>query len=291
MQNLNWNDLRYLLAIKRGRTLSGAARLMGVDDTTVSRRLSALRSALGDELCSRQRDGLLILTDLGAAVASHTDAMERQTDLIGEVLGAEGNECIGTVRITSVPFLINQWLAPRTSSILNANPKLQIDLVPDSRNLNLSLREADIAVRLARPVVGGSDTLARRIGSLPFAVFAARHYSTAEGSRLPWIGYDDLMAHLPQAQWITKTVTRDGNQLAGLRVHDAETALEAVRAGVGKSLLPTPIAENVQSLRRLSTGTPELSREIWLLTHRSQHSLRRMKVVVEWIESLMKFGR
>jgi len=288
MQALNWNDLRYLLAIKRGRTLSGAARLLDVDDTTVSRRLGVLRSVLEDELCRRQRDGSLLLTEMGLAVASHTEAMEREADLIGELLGSEGEDYTGTVRITSVPLLVNRWLAPRMNHLLHAHPKLQIELLPDSRDFDLNLREADIAVRLARPVAGGSDTLLRRIGSLQFAVFASRCYSPDECAELPWIGYEDNMAHLPQARWIAKIAKRDQSQLVGLRVHDVETAMEAVLAGIGKSLLPTMIAKDIRPLQRLSVGSQDISREVWLLTHRSQHAYGRIKVVTEWIESLMK---
>ena len=191
MQNLNWNDLRYLLAVARGRTLSGAARILGVDDTTVSRRLTALRRTLGDELCLRQADGVLVLTDAGAAIAGHAERMEREADFIGEVVGGDQTGCSGTVRVTSVPFLINRWLVPRLGDLLGSYPKLQIELVPDSRDVNLDLREADIALRFARPTTGGSKIICRRITSFAFGVYAARRLPATKAGRLPWIGYED----------------------------------------------------------------------------------------------------
>ncbi|WP_108882820.1 LysR substrate-binding domain-containing protein [Anderseniella sp. Alg231-50] len=288
MQHLNWNDLRYLLAVKRAGSLSAAARLMGVDGTTVSRRLAALRRALGEDLLHRQPDGSLVLTDHGAKATSHIEAMERETDLLSETFGGGANECIGTVRITSVPLLINRWLAPQVDSLLQQHPKLQIDLIPDSRDFSLTLREADIALRFARPQTGGNDVIARRVGLLPFSVFSAKSVSHLQDINLPWVTYDDSMAHLPQAKWLAQTLKRNGGQPSGLRVHDIETALEAVIAGIGKSLLPTPIAGRIPALRQLDAGCTEVSREVWLLSHRNQHSLRRIAEVTKWIAAIFK---
>ncbi len=291
MQTLNWNDFRYLLAVKRAGSLSAAARLIGVDDTTVSRRLGALRRALGEDLFVRQSDGALVLTDLGAKAVFHIEAMERESDLLNEAFAASADECSGTVRITSVPFLINRWLVPHVDDLLQLNPKLQVDLIPDSRDFSLTLREADIAMRFARPATGGNEVIARRVGSLPFSVFAAKSHSAAVDPELPWITYDDSMAHLPQAKWLAKTLRQNGEQSVGLRVHDVETALEAVIAGVGKSLLPTPNADRLPSLRRLDAGSIDVSREVWLLSHRNQHLLRRISEVSKWIAALFKGTR
>ncbi|MEO1160300.1 MAG: LysR family transcriptional regulator [Pseudomonadota bacterium] len=288
---MNWNDLRYLLAVKRTGSLSAAARMMGVDGTTVSRRLAVLRRALGEDLLYRQADGSLVLTDHGAKATSHIEAMEQETDLLGETFAAGAQECIGTVRITSVPFLVNRWLAPQVGGLLRYHPRLRIDLIPDSRDFSLTLREADIALRLARPQTGGNEVIARRIGSLPFAVFAASSYSKPPDTGLPWITYDDGMAHLPQAKWLAKTLKQNGERPAGLRVHDVETALEAVIAGVGKSLLPIPIADRMSELRQLDAGSSGVSREVWLLSHRSQHSLRRIAEATAWIAALFQDAR
>lgn len=287
MQRLNWNDLRYLLAVERGGTLSGAARLIGADETTVSRRLKVLRELTGDELYWRQRDGTLILTDIGSQVARHAAQMEAQVDHVSELLGWDQQQLSGTVRLTSVPWLINRCLANQVGTLLQQYPALTLELNPDSRDLDLNLREADIALRLSRPRVGGTETLARRIGELPFGVYASRSSSSEAEDTLPWIGYDETTSHLPQAQWIAKMARQPGQRLAGLKVMDVETALEAAIAGAGRTLLPIPIAQATRSLTSLSGDGPVLSREIWLLTHRSQSEWRRIKVVVSWIEDLM----
>jgi DNA-binding transcriptional LysR family regulator len=172
MQPGNWNDLRYLLAIKRGQTLTAAGRQLRVDDTTVSRRLSALQAALGARLVQRKGDKKLVLTQAGEVVARRAEAMELQFQLLGEVAGADQDPCLGTVRVTSVPILINRLFAGAARDLLGNHASLVIELIPDSRDYSLTRREADIAVRLARPTAGGMAVKARRIGTLRYAAFA-----------------------------------------------------------------------------------------------------------------------
>ncbi len=288
MQSLNWNDLRYLLALHRARSLAGAARLMGVDGTTVSRRLNVLRSVLGGDIYLRQRDGTHRLTELGQTILAHAEAMENATLTIGEEARGIANACAGSVRVTSVAFLINKWLTPQTKDLLRDHPQLSLELHPDRRDFDLTLREADIALRFSRPRAGGRETIARKVGALAFAPYAARERTKQVCDQLPWIGYDESMAHLPQAGWIDRIVKRDGGEWAGLRVIDVETALEAAAAGVGRSLLPTIIADRDRRLRKLSDIESTLTREIWLLVHRRRLELRRVRVVADWIAAKLK---
>jgi DNA-binding transcriptional LysR family regulator len=118
MQLKNWNDLRYLLAIKRGSTIMAAARLLSVDDTTVSRRLAALQVASGSTLFSRQPDGRLRLTASGDAIAQCAEIMERQVDLTNASLGAGHGQYAGSVKLTSVPIVANRLLLPAIGKLL-----------------------------------------------------------------------------------------------------------------------------------------------------------------------------
>jgi DNA-binding transcriptional LysR family regulator len=294
MQLGNWNDLRYLLAVKRGSTIAAAARLLSVDDTTVSRRLAALEIASGSKLVSRQRDGKLRLTASGGTIAQCAEIMERQVDLVNEGLvnkglGAGHGQYAGSVRLTSVPIVANRLLAPAIGQLLDRHPALQVELIPESRDLSLSRREADLAIRLARPSTGGASVKARRIGTLQYSVYAAGSYSAKAAARQPWITYDDTLAHLPQARWIAKAASGSVDGICRLRVHDAETAMESVLAGLGKTLLPTVIGAREPRLRRLETDarSPLPSREIWLLAHADQTDLGRIVAVVSWLENVV----
>jgi DNA-binding transcriptional LysR family regulator len=289
MQPKNWNDLRFLVAIKRGQTLRAAARQLHVDDTTVSRRLAALQSDLGTQLAWRRGDNRWALTEVGEMVARQAEAMEQHFQSIGAYVGDDRDTCIGTVRITSVPILTNRLLASSASDLIENHPGLIIELIPDSRDFSLTRREADIAIRLARPITGGMNIKARRIATLEYAAFASTSIPPREVRRLPWITYEDAMSHLPQARWMSGVVKVSNESLSGLRVHDAETALEATIAGVGKTLLPTTVANRDARLRRLNLyiDRPCPSREVWLLAHGDQLEIARVRAAITWVESVV----
>jgi DNA-binding transcriptional LysR family regulator len=110
---------------------------------------------------------------------------------------------------------------------------------------------------------------ARRVGTVRYDVYASASCSVRDAKMLPWITYDEAMAHLPQARWIAATAARSHQSIAALHVNDAEALLEAVIAGLGRSLLPCVVADGDSRLRRIGAKqrSPVLSRELWLLTH------------------------
>jgi DNA-binding transcriptional LysR family regulator len=289
MQPRSWNDLRYLLAVWRGQTLTNAARRLRVDDTTVSRRLAALQTRMGTQLVQRQGDGRLLLTPAGEVVARRAEAMEQQFDSISDAVGSGQDPCAGTVRVTSVPILVNRLLAGSVGALLERHPGLIIELVPDSRDLSLTRREADLAIRLARPAVGGTSVKARRIGALEYAAYTSVAVKLRDVRRLPWITFDEAMSHLPQARWIARAAKDVTRGISGLRAHDAETALEAAAAGLGITLLPTAIADRDARLRPVSSvgARPCPSRDIWLLAHADQIKLARVSTVIKWVEGVI----
>src|SRR5262249_6776253 len=180
----------------------------------------------------------------------------------------------GTVRLTTVPILANRLLIPAVPRLLARHPQIRLELIAEPRNLSLTRREADLALRLARPE-SGAGVLARRIGHLDYAVYGAV-YGAVHGPRrkaggravhrLPWITYQEGQGHLPQARWIATAAKEEG--LAPLAVSDAEALVHAIQAGLGKSLLPCFAGDASAGLRRL--GAPVLRRELWLLAHREQ---------------------
>jgi DNA-binding transcriptional LysR family regulator len=285
MQTLNWNDLRYILAVSRGKTLAAAARLLAVDDTTVARRLAAMQATFGVRLYQRLSDGTLRLTTSGERVGLHAERIEHEINAIDGALASAGELVSGTVRVTSVAIIVNHIFIPSAHMLLKGHPQLRLEFVGDARDLSLTRREADLAVRLARPKTGGTKVIARRVGTLRYAVYAAASCSVRESKVLPWVTYDEAMAHLPQARWIATTAAREHETIAAARVDDAEPLLEAVAAGIGRSLLPCVVADSDARLRRLSTvrygSLP--ARELWLLAHSELKGLRRIEAVAEWI--------
>ncbi len=285
---MDWSDLRIALAVGQGGTLAGAAKRLGVDATTVSRRLARLERALDCRLFERGPEGALVATTAGAAVLARAEAVEREVELLNREVGGRDSLVAGTVRVTSVPILVERLLVPAVGPLLERHPGLRVELVAEPRDLNLGHGEADIALRLARPTAGGSSLVTRRVAELRYAVYAACRLGTAQATALPWIGYDAGMAELPQAEWTERVLRRGGAAGGGLRVNDAALAYAGVLAGIGRAPLPCRLAEADPRLCRLDSGDlSELPRrEVWMLLHRERRMLARIAAVTAWIDSL-----
>ena len=274
---LNWSDLRVVLALARGGGLAAAARSLGVDQTTVSRRLAALVRALNGRLFLRER-GQLTPTALGEQAMARAEEMEGAVAAL-ETAASESREAVaGRVRITAVPILVNQLIVPRLAALLERFPALRVDANADSRNLSLSRRETDIALRFARPESGSG--LCRKIGALAFSVYAPRD---VEPDGLPWVTYEDRFLHYPQARWVAAKVAPEN--LARLRINDAEGLVQAVRSGLGLGVLPDFMATQDPALARVSDA-PVLQRDLWLLVHPALRQLPRVGAVMDWLAGL-----
>ena len=280
MQSRNWNDLRYLLALRRHPKLAAAARALGVDATTVSRRLAALEATEGRRLHQRLADGRLDLTAHGTALARLAEALEQ--GLTG-LDGAPGTDSLGSVRLTAVPAIANRLLAPKIGALAARHPGLALELIADARDRNLTRREADMALRFARPRSGGLKIVARRVATLTFAAYRAR---AAQAGDLPWIGYDEATAHLPQASWIEAQSQSEPS----VRVADLETALEIVAGGYGRTLLPCAVADADSRLMREGTDLSDVTREVWLLAPVELAGLDRIRLVTRWVEEALAGG-
>lgn len=150
---LNWDDFRIFLSVHRAGGLVGAARRLGVDHTTVARRLSALEASLGAQLVDRSPRGAR-LTEAGRALLEHAERIEGEALAAGAEVGAIRAEVAGAVRLAT-PEAFGTWLvAPNVRRLREAHPALQIELVPEARRVSLTKREADLAVTLARPPQG-----------------------------------------------------------------------------------------------------------------------------------------
>ena len=284
MQDVSWNDLRYVLAVARTGTLSSAAARLRVDPTTVSRRIGRAALILGSRLFYRS-GGMLVPTEAGQLVLAHAERIEFEVDRLKNTVADADTAISGSVRVTSVPILVNRVLIPALPELHNKYPMLQLELIADATNLSLNRRDADIAVRLARPHKEQS-VVARRIGQLDYVVFGP---SGRKARGLPWITYEQGMAALPQAAWIAKkAIKHERADRSNLAVNDAEAVLQAIAAGLGKSLLPCAIGVQVKGLSRLGGRSPVLSREIWLLVHPELRHLGRIRAVTDWLERVVR---
>ncbi len=278
MQDIDWNDLRFVLAAARCQSLASAARQLGVNESTVGRRVGRLEQRLGSRLLERSA-GALHVTEAGAAVVASAERMERDVQGMAAAISGADRLAAGIVRLTSVPIVVNRILVPALPHLLDRHPGLRVDLIAEPRTMSLTKREADIALRLARPQ-NDVRAVARRVGDLAYGVYGP---AAPRSDTLPWITYEDGMMDLPQSQWIAEQVKNEQAAAPVVTANDAEALIQAVVAGLGKSVLPSAIADREPGLVRRDGGSAVLSRELWLVVHPEIRHLTRIRVVMDWL--------
>lgn len=275
MQDANWDDLRIFLALARAGTFAAAAGRLGVNESTVLRRVGRLAERLEVRLFERSA-GRLSPTASGRRLLREVELAEA-TILRGEAaVSGRDRSVAGLVRITAVPILVNRLLVPALPPLLAAHPDLEVEIIAEPSALSVMRRDVEIALRLARPAQD-PQALARRVGSLAYRPCARRGL---DPDALAWITYADAMAGLPQARWIAARV-QAGAPLSPIRVNDAEGLLQAVRAGLGKALLPLDLLAESSDL--VACGRASLSREVWTMVHPALKDLARIRCALDWI--------
>ncbi len=288
MHDIDWNDLRHLLALARGGSFAAAGRALGADATTVGRRLRVLEKRLGTTLFSRDGGGALSPTSAGEIAVAKAEVIEAEVMALSGALDAADPMALGKVRLTAAPSFISRLLIPSLPSLLAQHSGLQLELIGDSRNFNLTRREADMALRLARPAdMTNGKVVARRIATLDYAVYVAAGQER-HAEDLPWIVYEEAMVHLPHARWIAAQAERSGRSRQ-LAVNDAEALLQAAAAGLGRALLPKILAQNAGGLCRVDSGDSDPPvREMWLLMHAELRQLVRIRAVSGWLDGIFR---
>jgi DNA-binding transcriptional LysR family regulator len=263
-KDLDWNDLRHLLAAARAGTLAGAARQMGVEHTTIGRRLAALERALGGSLVLRRPDGLT-LTALGERVAAAAEQVEQAVAGVRDAAVTEQSR----VRV-AVPSGFAGLFTPQLHRLRDLQPPIVLELVSGSRIMDLVRGEADLAVRLG-PITD-PDLVARRVGDIGWSLYAAADYIAHHppardpldlgGHRV--IGYDATLGDTPPARWIEAHAASANVVMRSRELVDMVTA---AAAGAGIALLPCHLGDTTTQLLRL-TPTVLTRRELWLVYRR-----------------------
>ncbi|REG28343.1 DNA-binding transcriptional LysR family regulator [Paracoccus versutus] len=278
-----WDRLRTVLALGRHGTLSAAARALGVDHSTVARHLESLEQDLGARLFERAADGFRI-TVLGEEVMRSAERMDAEVH--GLLRRAEGAAAslTGLVRMTTPPFLAAKLFAPALPAFFRRYPGLRLELLGESRNLDLYRREADVAVRLSRPREPGM--VVRRIGEIRFACYAAasdpRPFEVQD-----YLTYDDGSGHETARRHLETMVP---SERILLRSNATHTLLEAARAGSGCALLPCLAAEGDASLRELAMPQPLPAMPLWLSYHEDLRRSPRLRAAVGFMEEVVHGG-
>ena len=289
---MNWDDVRIFLAVARAGQILGAARRLGINHATVSRRVAALEQALGAKLFQRLTTG----TELTAAGQHFLPVAERmETDMIAARadLAGEGDEIAGTVRIGAPDGFGVAYLAPRLGDLTARYRDLTSQLVPVPRSFSLSGRAADIAITVERPAEG--RLVAGKLVDYSLGLYASHAYlerhgrpgSTDELAGHSLIGYVEDLIINPSLDYADE-FWRDWK--TNYAVSSALGQVEAVRAGAGIGILHTFIARALPELVLLDAAPP-IRRAYWLVYHESVRPMRRIQVVSSFISELVEKER
>jgi DNA-binding transcriptional LysR family regulator len=276
---MDWNNLKFFLALAETGSLSRASRKLRVDHSTVARRIDMLERDLGVRLVERLSRSWR-LTAEGERVRERARDVETGFADIARFAQSVDSSPHRVVRVSGPPTLLSHFLAPRLLTLQARHPGLRIELVGEARQVSLSRGEADLALRLVRPVEKG--VMARRLAVIAYGLYGARDRPAGAGKAAAseFLGYDDSLDHLPQQRWLRKFA---GDRGLALRSNDLANLLTAARAGLGLAVLPCIMAEREPDLVSVSTGSPPLTRELWLLFHRDVGRTPAVRTVIDHI--------
>jgi DNA-binding transcriptional LysR family regulator len=278
--SLDWESLRTVLAVARARSLAGAARALDLQHSTVFRRIEEVERRLGQPLFDRNRGGwtanALGETAARAALAMEEAALEAERRL----LGADAR-LAGSVRVATSELIGGYLLSRLVQPFLGQHSAVEIEFDVSNRSLDLTRREADVAIRATR---NPPETLiGRKLGVMHFAVYAARPL-LPRGRKapvleaLPWIGFDENLAHLSIAQWLGRALPAIRPRL---RIDSLATLLRAAASGAGAAVLPVFAASQDNDLVRVSDLVPDVSTELWLLSHPDLRGNARVRALTD----------
>jgi DNA-binding transcriptional LysR family regulator len=293
--SLDWDDLRFVLALRRAGSLGAAARLLKVEQSTASRRLSALEAALGAQLVARTPEGVA-LNEAGLLVAAVAEGFDAGIEDLTKRIGGEDRRPEGIVRLATTESMAT-FLMAGLGPLRQEHPKILVQLVVGSAALDLIRREADLAVRLFREK--NPSLVTRKIGDLGWSLYASRAYVDRTGITLgadlaacalagqPVIGYAGPTARAPGAVWLAEHSRPEDVVLTGESV---PSVLNAVKAGLGISALPCFAAHCEPSLVRL---TPSLIArgEAFLAIPPDHRETVRVRLVMDAVTALFERER
>lgn len=275
---LDWDSLKVVLAIGRTGSLARSAVLLGVDQSTAGRRLTALEADLGVSLFARSRAGLAP-TDAGRIVISHAEAVERRLDRLAEDISRETGRESGLVRLVGNGWVLNRLLRRVLPGFHRRHPGIDlrlISLIPRSP----ARGEATVALWFESEPSPGEFAIP--LGEVHYAVYAVRG---ADPESLPWVSFydEDSPRRAPMRAW-EKMRAGDGESLH-LTSTDARDVLAAVELGIGRALLPICLAEEAGELIRIGATPVELARTMHMHVHPDTVQSRRVQALIRTLRA------
>ncbi|HVK85659.1 MAG TPA: LysR family transcriptional regulator [Kofleriaceae bacterium] len=279
MHILVWTDLQHVLAVAEQGSLAAAARALGVNHTTVLRRVGAFERSLGVKVFARSPTGY-VLTSAGEEIAAAARAMQDTVHAIERKVAGRDLRLTGTVRVTTTDTLAVELVPTALAAFTAAHPGIQLELTTTPGLANLTKRDADVAVRATS--TPPPHLVGRRAGTIAFALYASPAYLERIPARRAldghtWIGLDDSLATTTIARWMARTL----DVIPVLRTDSFTALAHAARAGLGVTALPCYLGDRTPGLQRVRGLIPEMATELWVLTHEDLRGTARIRALTD----------
>jgi len=280
---LSWDDFRYIKAIAETRSLNGAAQALNVNHSTVFRRLAQVEQQLGSRLFDRGRSGYA-LTPCGEEMVRLAERIGEDVTAFERKVTGQDLRPSGELRITANDMVLLHLLTDVLVDFRKAYPEIVLDIVVSNTMLNLSRRDADVAVRAS--YLPPETLSGRRISKIAWAVYGPANqkikafHPRRDPPKYNWVGFADHIAIAKTTKWLKNHV--DGADRMVYKVNTMLGLAEAVAGGAGLALLPCFVGQSVPGLTRLTPPLPELDGDLWLVTHPDLNTTARVRAFVEF---------
>ena len=280
--NWRWDDVRVFLAAAREGSLSGAAKALGVDHVTIGRRIAALEEQLCTKLLSRTPDGLA-LTSAGQTILKHGETMQGAALALERMVAGHDTRTAGSVCVTATDVLTRRILMPVVVALRKSHPELQIDLLTGVRSLDITRREADLAVRVSNVRPADSQLVCQKLGEIGFALYASRKYLESHGTpaRGQGLAGHDLISFPGTPRLVRPFFMGESLQGAryAIRSNDQYVQLSAAEEGLGICELACFFGDSHPEVVRVWPDETPNVRPVWLITHKDLRRAARIRVV------------
>jgi DNA-binding transcriptional LysR family regulator len=281
---IDWDDFRFALAVSRNGSLAAAARALRVDNSTAFRHLNALEARLGAKLFERSPGGYRP-TAAGERLLDAAERMEAEAIAIDRDIFGRDTRLSGKLRATSSETLAFRILTKEIARFREIHPGIEVELTIDNRAVDLSRREADVALRALRP--REPDLFGRKLADILWAVYGstdllAEHPPTTAKKALAgrdFVGWGEGAEVIRAAKWLAEKVPREA---IVYRSSSILNQLVAAKAGMGLAVLPCYLGDPEAGIARVTTPIPDLTTELWLITHQALKGSARVRAFMDF---------
>jgi len=283
-KNLGWDDFRLIKAVADAKGLPAAAMTLGVNHSTVFRRLKQIEEQLGTVLFERHRTGYA-LTPAGEEMVALANRLDEEITAVGRKLAGREPAPSGELRVTTPDSLLIHLLMPMLATFRDRYPEVRLDIVLSNQPLNLSKRDADVAIRATDNPP--ENLVGRRVARIAWALYGRdadfpepRAVTPEQLETSNWVSLGDSLGSLKTVKFVQENVAADK---VAYKINSVLGLAEAVEAGIGIAHIPCFIGDARPSLVRLGPPDDDYAADLWLLTHPDLRHSPRVRAFLDFL--------